>query len=573
MGASLALYRRESHPAIDDYARAIDAGQIVVGPYVRQAVARHYADLEAADDRGWRFDPEAAERVISFTTLLRLPKQKNPKAPLELIPWHGFCLAALFGWYSQASSGEWQRRFHRAYIEVARKNAKTALGAIALLYGTAFDGEDAAEVYSAATKREQARIAWQMCKSIANRSPGLRRVFQHYADRLLSPLNEGVLRPLSSDYERLDGSSPHIFLTDEYHAHKTDGVLMVLESGTGNRPNWLELVITTAGVGGKQTPCERLKNHCLDVLSGTVDDDEQFAFVAERGPEQDWRDPRWFQVTNPSLGVTIQADRLAKRVALAIQRPDLEPGIRQKELNEWVGTARGVISSERWNACPRFDPAELEGKPCVAGLDLSTRQDLCALVLVFEGWRVLSYFFAPEEKAEWRQTRERVPYQTWAEQGLVRLAGERIVDYEAIRKLLTGKGDWPSSERPLAERYQIRELAYDPYNAGHFVQELSGDGLACIECRQTFRNLNEATKLLLDLASESRLAHGHSEVLTWQAGNLGLKDDDAGNVMPSKKRSADKIDGISALVAALWRWQLQEPERPKPSGKIYWVGG
>jgi len=574
------VHRARSHPAIDQYARAVDSGKIVAGRLIKLALERHYRDLAQARAKRWKFDRARAAKALDFFSLLVFPKTKPANQPVQIMPWWGFALATLYGWLAYQPHGrEWTRRFHRVYLSTARKNSKTGFLSACLLKGATHDGEEAAECFSAATKFDQAALALHHAKAVVRKTPGLRRLVEPYKDRLVC-CGDSFVAAISADYHRLDGWNPHVFGIDEYHAHPTSGVVEVLETGTANRPNWLEIVTTTAGQGGRGSPCELLDHHAVAVLEQRVDDDELLALVYRQDTLDEWRDtkrPELWEKSNPSLGVTVSIDRLVQRVELAKRRPDLEPGIRQKEFNEWVGASAGAISSERWRACPERRPdlaAELEGQDCWAGMDLSSSQDLSSIVLLFEGYWLLVFTWVPAERAKHRALHDRVPYDLWAREGYLEECNGRTIDQRRIRTVLTGKPERVAGERPLAERYRIREIAYDPKFASGLVHDLADDGLELVECPQSFKNLTLPTQKLLDLVEAEQLGHNHHPVLTWQSGNAALHREGAsGGLMLHKGKSKDKIDGLAALVMALWRFELREPPKPPPAKSIVWANG
>jgi phage terminase large subunit-like protein len=255
---------------------------------------------------------------------------------------------------------------------------------------------------------------------------------------------------------------------------------------------------------------------------------------------------------NPSFGITINPEQFAEDFREARESPAKENSFRRYRLNQWTQQDVRWISLEKWDACSG-PLSDLEGRPCFAGLDLSSTTDITALVLVFPGdedrYDVLPFFWVPEEGASNRERRDRVPYLRWIRTGHIEATEGNVVDYDRIRKRING----------LGERYHIQEIAIDRWNATQLATQLMGDGVEVVEFGQGYASMNWPCKKLEELVLAGRIAHAGHPVLRWMAGNVSIETDAADNWKPSKKRSSERIDGIVALVMALGRASTQPP--------------
>lgn len=534
-----------------DVERWIDrvlAGDVLVGRLVRLACERHRRDLKAARSRGLRFDVASADRVLAFFPYLRHWKGEFAGRPIELEPWQRFLLYVVFGWLKADGT----RRFRIAYVEVARKNGKTTLAGGVALYLAFADGEPGAEVYAAATKKDQARIVFEDAKRMRAASPELRERVKAFQRNLSREEFGQKIEPLSSEENTLDGLNTHGAIIDELHAHRTAEVWNVIDTSTGSRRQPLIFAITTAG-NDRSTICWDQHERALQVLEGTITDDEFFAFVAALDEGDDWRDAAVWGKANPNLGVSVKRDQLEAQIREAERSPARQNQIRQKRLNEWVQGVSRFLDLGAWDACAgRLMPAELErhleGRRCWAGLDLGSVSDLTAAAFVFPPedavagvFDVLVRFWMPEERVEARVRGDHVPYDAWIRDGwIVPTPGNARDDDSVFRDLAA-----------LADRFRLVELAHDRWQAVTLVSRLLDAGIACVQFGQGFRSMSAPTKELEKLTLGRRLRHGGHPVLRWNADNVVVERDAADNLKPAKHKSRERIDGIVALIMGL----------------------
>jgi phage terminase large subunit-like protein len=212
----------------------------------------------------------------------------------------------------------------------------------------------------------------------------------------------------------------------------------------------------------------------------------------------------------------------------------------------------------QWDAgAVAIAPTALRGRRCFVGVDLSSTRDLTAVVAVFPddagGFDVLPGFFVPEDTLSERVRRDRVPYDVWARAGFLTLTSGNTIDQDAIEARI----------RELAEHYQVESIGIDPWAAARLLPRLQADGLPAVPVPQTMRELSAATKALEAAVLAGKLRHGGHPVLRWCASNVTVATDHNENVKPSKKKSTERIDGISALVIALNR------ALPAITGSVY----
>jgi phage terminase large subunit-like protein len=404
---------------------------------VRLACERHLADLGSTAARGLRFDVATARHAIEFFGFLRHSKGEWAGQTFALARWQEFVVGCLFGW--KRSDG--LRRFRTAYCAVPRKNGKSTLSAGIGLYLLVADGEQGAEIYSAATSRDQARIVFDEAKRMVGSSPALKRRVGILINNLHVAATASRFMPLSSDSSTMDGLNVHGAIIDELHAHRTRNVVDVLETATGARRQPLLFEITTAGYD-RHSICFEHHDYSIKVLEGTVPDDSWFAFIACANEDDDWTDPEVWRKANPNFGLSVKEDDLARKAEKAIALPGAQNAFRRMHLNQWTEQAERWIDLAAWDACA--GPVALEllrGRPCFGGLDLSTTTDVTALAWVFppeddDGlWRVLSRYFVPSENLRKRAERDRVPYDLWAAQGFIEPTPGNVVDYGAISRM------------------------------------------------------------------------------------------------------------------------------------------
>lgn len=535
------------------------ASEVVAGKLVKLACKRHLTDLELGAERGLVWRPDAAQfRIGFYPRFLRHSKGEWARRPVELSPWQKFIIGSLFGW----KRADGTRRFRSAYLEVSRKNGKSTLLAGVGLDMLVCDGEPGAEIYAAATKKDQARIIFDEAKRMVASSPELAAELARFKSNISVDGTASKFEPLSSDEKTLDGLNPHCVLIDELHKHKTRALLDVLDTALGARRQPLLIIITTAGDDSPESVYAQENNYATKVLEGTIEDDATFAYIATIDKGDKWDDPAVWEKANPNLGISVKLDDLERQAKKAAKSPSAQSAFLRLRLNVRTSSAERAIDMETWakNGLARFDPAEMRGRRCWAGLDLSSKIDISAFVKLFEPMepggrmRVVARFWMPLDTLEERAERDRVPFRQWVDQGHIEVTPGNVVDHGEIERALLGDHD----------DHDLESVAYDPWNATQLAASLAGKGVPMVEFIQGLRSYSEPTKELLNLLASTRLDHGGNPVLAWMASNLKTQRDKNENLMPHKLHSTGRIDGITALIMAIGR-QLQPSE-----GKSFW---
>jgi phage terminase large subunit-like protein len=540
----------------EQYAADVKAGKIITGDLIKKAVGRYYYDLQTGIDRGLYFNrPLAEKKCAFFHKVLKHSKGKWHGKPFELDGWQAFIIWNLFGWFR----ADGRRRFNSAYIQVARKNGKTTLAAGIGLEMMVADGEQGADIFVGATKLSQAYITFNEARSMVSASEALSSLLTVYRHNIHSEQLNAKFEPLSSDGDKQDGLSPHCGIIDEYHAHKTDELFNVIESGMGARTNPLMFVITTAGFN-KNGPCYAMRDLCIKILNKVIVQDDIFTLIYEMDNETEWENPANWIKANPSMhSIDTILPFLQSRFEKVKNDPTKYVDFMTKNLNRWMDSSEVWIEDDRWMQCD--GPVTLDmlrGLTCYGALDLSTREDITALTIIADdnGTKLLlPFFFVPEDNAKKRAAKDGVPYDTWIRQGHIIATPGDQVDYTAIRRLITGyyveDNIVKHDSSCLMDALHIVRIGFDKWNSSQLVNDLMFDGMEMVEFRQGFGSMSAPTKEFKSMVYKRQFAHGGNPVLRWMISNVEIKRDPAGNVKPDKEKSADRIDGVVSSIMAL----------------------
>lgn len=535
----------------DRYVEDVLSGRQVACRWVKAACQRHLDDLANGAARGLWFDPQAAQHVIDWFGFLRHSKGEWVNRVITLEPWQQFGVAMVFGWKRQ----DGLRRFRTSYDEEGRKNGKTTKGAGVALYMLVADDEGGAEIYTAATKKDQARISHSEATRMVKKSPSLRSRVRIYRDSLNVDSTASTMVPLGADSKTLDGLNVHCALVDEIHAHPTRDLYDVLETGMSSRRQPLMYGITTAGYD-RQSLCYQLHDYTEKVLNRVIQDDSFFGIIytidRDRDEGDDWEDESVWPKANPNLGISKKWDAMRSLAHRASGMPSVLNAFLRLDLNVWTQASTKWIPRKHWDACAAAVDADgLRGRRCYAALDLSSNTDTTACVLLFppespkEPFYVLPRFWIPEENMHERAKRDKVPYDTWLRSGHLMTTPGNTVDYEFI--LAQVEAD--------AEIYDIQQLAIDRMwgmtQIMTRLREIGGDEDWVLGFGQGFFDMAPAMRDFDRLVRGHKLAHGAHPVLNWQADNLVVAQDPAGNIKPDKEKSIERIDGMVALVMAI----------------------
>ena len=507
------------------------------------------------------YDKAKADRAVKFIENLCHTKGKWAGKRFWLLPWQEQLIRDIFG----IVKPDGYRQFRTAFVEICKKVGKSELAAAVALYLLYADNEPSAEVYGAAADRQQASIVFDVARQMVEMSPALlkRSKLMTATKRIVNYGNSGYYQVLSAEVGGKHGFSVSGLVFDEIHTQPNRQLYDVLTKGSSDaRQNPLHFIITTAGTDRHSIAYE-LHTKAVDILEGRRVDPTFYPVVYGLKDDEDWEDEaNWYKV-NPSLGYTVDIERLRDAYREAKQNPADEVTFKWLRLNMWVSsTVAWIPDAIFMKGNEEIDLAALEGRDCYGGLDLSSTGDITALVLMFpprdedEKYILLPFFWVPEETIPQRVKAASVPYDIWERQGYLLSTEGNVIHYDFIEKFIND----------LAEKYHIVEIAVDRWNATQMIQNLEGDGFTMVPFGQGFDSMSGQTKDFYRLLMEGKIVHGGHPVLRWMAGNVVVDTDPAGNIKVTKAKSKEKIDGIVAAIMALDRCIRNQTE---PQGSVY----
>jgi len=556
------------HPTTK-YAEDVVKGKIPACKWVRLAGQRHLNDLETGKKRGIIFDTKAANHVFEFfETFLVFYEGEFDGKPFILQPFQKFILGNLFGWKTKDKV----RRFRTAYIEMGKGNGKTPIAGGIGLYGLLFDDEPGAEIYSAATTREQAGILFRDARAFADGSPDIKEMLQVDRHNIAYMATNSYFRPISSEHRGLDGKRPHIALIDEIHEHPNGMVVDKIRAGTKGRRQALIVEITNSGYD-RQSICFQHHEYTEKILEGIFENDSWFGYITgldvcdrclsegktipqDGCPDCDsWRDEKTWIKANPCLGVSIPAKYIREQVAEAVEMPTKENIVKRLNFNIWTEGITKWITSDRWNACadPTLKMEDFIGQPCYAAFDLANKIDISAAIFLFNtdmGFVVFGKYYLPEDTIKESNNDQ---YQVWAREKLITVTPGAMTDYYYIEQ----------DFKEINKKHPITELAFDPHEATYLVNNMMTwlkEG-TCIEITQGPAHMSEPMKELEARVYSQKIWHNGDPVLAWMLSCVVLKEARSGGPVkyyyPTKTSKDNKIDGVIAMVMAVGRGMLK----------------
>lgn len=530
------------------YAEDVLSGEIPACHWVKLCCQRFFNDMEQAEEKGIYLDEDKACEVLELYDNIPHIKGEWAGQPLTLSPWQGFIVLNLFGWCWRETG---TRRFRNAYIEVARKNGKSTFVAPIGLYMMSFDNEAGAEVYSAATSRDQARIVFDTARDMVKQS-NLNDVITPLSHSISYDLKGSCFKPLASDSDTLEGKNTHCAIIDELHAHKNRRVYDVLELSLAARQQPLLLVITTAG-DDRTGICYEIRNYATKVLEGVIEDDSCFGIVYTIDDPEKWTDKNEWIKANPNLGISVKQDDMERLCMKAQQSPSAASEFKRKRLDIWCEGEAAYYNMTHWHQCPEISEDDyLRTLPCFFGMDLASKLDITAVVALFvddnRHYHLKGKFFLPESVLDPKKTGKahhiQKLYHDWAEQGWLILTPGQIVDYRVIYNHVL---EWATGYEPC-------DIAFDPWGATQLASQLQEDhGLSVVSVQQSVKNFSEAMKEMEAVIIDHRLHHEHNPLLAWMFANVTARVDKNDNVFPNKDNDNNKIDGAVAAFLAMNR--------------------
>ncbi|ADL50548.1 terminase large subunit [Clostridium cellulovorans] len=494
------------------------------------------------------FDAMKAERAVRFINNLKHTKGVWHGVPFDLLPWQDRIIRDLFGTVKEDGF----RQYNTAYVEIPKKNGKSEIAAALALYLTCGDNEWGAEVYGCAADRQQASIVFDVAVDMVDQCPALKKRIKPIISQ-----KRLVYMPLGSFYQVLSaeaytkhGLNVHGVIFDELHAQPGRELYDVMTKGSGDaRKQPLFFLITTAG-NDRNSICYEVHQKADDILRGKKFDPTFYPVIYGIKDDDNWQDEANWYKANPSLGHTIDIEKVRTAILSAKENPAEENIFRQLRLNQWVKQSIRWMPMDVWDKCSfAVDIEKLRGRECYGGLDLSSTNDITAFVLIFpptiddDKYYVLPYFWIPEDNLKLRVKRDHVPYDVWEKQGFVKTTEGNVIHYGFIESFI----------EELGTKFNIKEIAFDRWGAVQMVQNLEGLGFTVVPFGQGYKDMSPPTKELMKITLEKRLAHGGHPVLKWMMDNIHVRTDPAGNIKPDKEKSTEKIDGAVALIMALDR--------------------
>lgn len=518
------------------YVEDVVSGNVVVGENIKLACNRFRNDQQRDD---LEFREDVVDNAIDFIGTLKHFTGKSSGQNFILEPWQAFIVANIIGWYWKGTN---TRRYSSSYIEISRKQGKTALAAALCIYFLIADGEDGAEVDLAANSKDQAKIAFSFCSAFTRQLDPKCKYLKAYRDSILMDINNSKLKVFAADDSKLDGFNASFGLIDEYHSAKNSKVRDVIKSSMGMRLNPHLCTITTAGFD-KTLPCYKLRSTSIDILNGLKEDDSMFIAIYTLDEKDDWTDENNWVKCAPNLDVTVTKKYIREQVQSAINNPSEEVGVKTKTLNLWCDSVEVWLPESYLIKASKKDDWELlKDKPCYIGVDLAATSDLTAVsyMVVDDGiYHFRTDYYLPESAL--REKGDRELYKYWKQMGLLKITEGNVTDYDYIT----------NDMMKFSNLVSIQKVGYDPYNSTQWAIDATEKGLPLEQYPQNLGNFNKPTRELERLILSGKAIIENNEITRWCFRNVTLKSDHNGNVKPNKSINAKKIDGTIAMIQAL----------------------
>lgn len=536
------------------YAEAVLSGEILACKYVKAAARRHLDDLAGCAE--YRYNENAAEKVCMFAEAMPHTKGiwARRKEKIRLEGWQIFALCCIFGWVRKSDG---LRRFRTVYLEVARKNAKSTLLSVIALYLLACDGESGAEVYSAATTRDQARIVFAAAKRMAQMEPEFRQRFglECWKDSVTIENTDSYLKALSAEANTLDGLNPHGAIIDELHAHRTRDVWDVMETATGARSQPLIAAITTAG-SNRAGICFEIRGYLVRVLNHTllkheglgykvegdaVEDETFFGLIYTLDDGDEWQDEAVWLKANPNLGVSVYPDDLRRQARKAAAVASAQPNYLTKRMNIWVSSDSRWMDMLAWERCGAdIEIEDYKSWPCVFGLDLASKTDFAALSMLFHQdgrYALFVRLWIPDAQISESDNSQ---YAGWEINGHIIATDGNVLDHDRVKFEI----------KELADEYKPSVIGFDPGFDMVIPQSLQNEGLPMVDVRPTAQNLSEPMKTFEAAVLSGKIRHARNPAYDWMVSNVIAHENRGGLFTPTKERHDSKIDGpVSTFLA------------------------
>lgn len=528
---------------IVQYWQEMEKGNIVVSKRIYKQYQKLVQDINHHDK--YIFDESKANRPIKFIeAFCRHSKGELAGKPLILDLFQKAYISALFGFIDKDT---WHRRYTESFFFVGRKNGKTTmLGAIAL-YMLMADGESGAEVYSVASKRDQANILFDQAHEMIKQSPDLNKNIRKRKSDLYFPHNFSKMQSLGKNSNSLDGLNAHLVVIDELHSIQDRNLYEVMKQSQSARTQPLLIMITTAGTH-RGTIFDDLYEYACNVVDGNFEDDNFLPIMYELDEKAEFKMPDRWQKSNPALGVSKRVEDLERKVARAKNNPSDLTGILTKDFNIREITNSAWLTFEDINNEDTFNIKDFAGTYAIGGADLSITTDLSCATLLFvdpetEQRYVHQMYWLPQDSLQKRVQEDKIPYDKWHEQGYLRLCSGNTIDYSDIT-------DWFLE---MLNEYDITPLwiYYDNYSARYWVDEMEAYGFKMVRTQQGARTLSLPMQNMGADLQKKKINYNNHPILKWCLTNTGIETDRNGNIVPIKSQSPKRrIDGTASLLDA-----------------------
>jgi phage terminase large subunit-like protein len=543
------------------YERDVLDGRIVACQPLRWAIERQQRDRKRADaDPSWPYvwSPEHAVAVCAFAETLPHVEGQWATPTIRLEPWQVWLLSTLFGWRHRADVT--RRRFGDCYIEIGRKNSKSVLAVVILLYCFLYEGENGPQVKCGATTRSQTDAIFVAAKKMLARMPALRKEFglSIFANAIICDKNSGSFQPINSKSSSQDGLNPHAFCVDELHAFDDRGLYDVLASARGARRNALGLSITTAGYS-LLGPAYEQRTFLLGILRRTFEVDSFFGLIFTLDEGDDPFDEAVWPKANPNLGVSVSLDDMRALAQRARFSPDARGEFLTKRLNQWLSSSSAWLSMPAWNKCadPSLKISDFAGRPCIIAADLAERDDLTCVLALFERDGILygfPKFFLPRDVIDER-SRAVPAYRVWTELGVLQATDGPMTDLTAVETYM----------RALVAKHDVKRIVVEQFGGQFLASKLLADGLPVLLQGKSAKLYTPGAQEIEARIRHQKFRHDGNSALTWMASNAVVERRADQSLLPKKPtpNSPNKIDGIDALVLAVSEWLASGPAVPQ----------
>lgn len=498
-----------------------------------------------------KFDQKKAKRAVDFIECLKHTKGVWHAVPFDLLDWQREIISDIFG----TVKPDGYRLYNTAYIEIPKKNGKSELGAAVALKLLCADDEWAAEVYGCASDREQASIIFDVAVDMVDQEPELRKVVKPILSvkRLIYKPTGSFYHVCSSEAFSKHGLNVHACIFDELHAQPNRALWDVMTKYAGDaRTQPLTFAMTTAGDDpDRESIGWEIHQKSVDVLNGTKVIPNWYAKIYGVGEDADWTDEANWIKANPSIGNNLKIETFRAAFIEASQSEADERSFRQLRLNQWVKTkAAKWVSLDVWDKnAGLVVPERLKGRKCYGGLDLSSKRDITAFVLIFppteedDKYSILPFMWIPEDNMKDRVERDHVAYDKWVANRFIQTTPGNVIDYKFIQQQII----------ELRDKYEILEIGYDPWNAQQTATELTDAGLEMVEVRQGYKSMSPPMREMEALLYGHQFNTGCNPVMRWMWGNLEVRIDENDNIRPIKGKATERIDGVVAMINAMNR--------------------